>query len=238
MDADLPSRYFASPTVADLDGDGQSEIIMGNMLQNKVEIYNSSKQQISGWPQPVGGNINAAATVTNLDGDDDLDLVTTNRPSSTVSVLLNNSDGTFADQTLFDVGVNPVSVAAGDLDGDGDMDVATANIGSNNVSVLMNEGINSVENGIVPPNQHFLLQNYPNPFNAATRIKFILYEEAPVELTVFDLLGRKVRTLGESIRQAGIHTVYFNASDLSSGIYFYRLQAGELIETRRMILLK
>ncbi|UCC78615.1 MAG: T9SS type A sorting domain-containing protein [Candidatus Zixiibacteriota bacterium] len=83
-----------------------------------------------------------------------------------------------------------------------------------------------------------LTQNYPNPFNATTTIGFMISESQFVKLTVYDLLGRQVKTLLEEYRQAGVHSVTFDASHLSSGVYFYRLQAGNMIETRRMVLLK
>jgi len=83
-----------------------------------------------------------------------------------------------------------------------------------------------------------LLQNYPNPFNAATTIKFILPESGKVKLTVFDVLGRRVQTLINDNKNAGIQSVIFDASLLSSGVYFYRLEAGSLAETKRMVLLR
>jgi hypothetical protein len=83
-----------------------------------------------------------------------------------------------------------------------------------------------------------LSQNYPNPFNASTTISFSLSEQQDVTLTVYDLLGRKIVKLIENEKRAGSQQVTFNASDLSSGVYFYRLQAGDKEETRRMVLLK
>lgn len=88
------------------------------------------------------------------------------------------------------------------------------------------------------PDNIFLHTNYPNPFNAATVIRFALPEPQDVRLTVYDLLGRKIQTLVEEYMQAGIHAIAFDASDLSSGIYFCRLQSGDMVETRRMVLLK
>ena len=84
----------------------------------------------------------------------------------------------------------------------------------------------------------YLSSNYPNPFNASTIIEFDLPHASIVKLTVYDLLGRQVRILAEGYRREGNHTVTFDATDLSSGIYLYKLQAGEAIETRRMVLLK
>ena len=88
------------------------------------------------------------------------------------------------------------------------------------------------------PESFLHLQNYPNPFNASTTIRFVLPVPGDVQLAVYDLLGRKVRTLKNEYEQAGTHKVTFDASGLSSGVYFYRLQAGNLVETNRMVLLK
>jgi hypothetical protein len=83
-----------------------------------------------------------------------------------------------------------------------------------------------------------ILGIFPNPFNSATKIKFMLSEPLIVKLTIYDLLGRQVQTLVNDHKRAGTHTVTFNASHLSSGVYFYRLQAGDVVETKRMVLLK
>jgi hypothetical protein len=83
-----------------------------------------------------------------------------------------------------------------------------------------------------------IAQNYPNPFNASTSISFSLPEPGDVILTVYDLLGREVETLLDDYHPAGTHQITFDASDFASGIYFYRLQAGETVESRRMVLLK
>lgn len=83
-----------------------------------------------------------------------------------------------------------------------------------------------------------LSQNYPNPFNASTTIGFTLSEPQDVTLAVYDLLGRVIARLIDNEMKAGLQQVTFDASDLSSGVYFYRLQAGDKVETRRMTLLK
>jgi len=88
------------------------------------------------------------------------------------------------------------------------------------------------------PEQFSLSQNYPNPFNASTSISFALPQPGDVRLVVYDLLGRQVETLLDGYRPAGTHRITFDASDYSSGVYFYRVQAGERVETKRMLLLK
>jgi len=83
-----------------------------------------------------------------------------------------------------------------------------------------------------------LAQNYPNPFNPATIISYQLPIEGLVTLKIYDMLGNEVATLVNEIKTAGEYQVEFNASALSSGIYFYRLQAGSFVETKRMMLMK
>ena len=88
------------------------------------------------------------------------------------------------------------------------------------------------------PTTYALYQNYPNPFNPQTRIEFSLPRAARAKLAVYDLLGRAVTVLADESLAAGIHSVSFDAGDLPSGIYFYRLQAGQLMQTRKMVLLR
>lgn len=88
------------------------------------------------------------------------------------------------------------------------------------------------------PGEITLSQNYPNPFNAKTTIEFSLSEREIIRLVIYDLLGKEIRTVIDGPIESGYHLVTFDASDLSSGVYFYRLQAGDAVETKRMILLK
>ncbi len=88
------------------------------------------------------------------------------------------------------------------------------------------------------PSEFALWQNYPNPFNPTTTIKFDLPQSTEVRLIVFDLLGREVSALVNERREAGYHQVTFNASGLSSGIYFYTLHAGDFMQTRKLLLLR
>ncbi len=94
------------------------------------------------------------------------------------------------------------------------------------------------EGNHILPTVTSLHQNYPNPFNATTNIRYSLNSSSEIELTVYDLLGRKVQTLDRGFKKAGNHSVDFDASEFSSGIYFYKLSAGEFSETKKMVLLK
>jgi hypothetical protein len=88
------------------------------------------------------------------------------------------------------------------------------------------------------PNTFALEQNYPNPFNPTTNIKFALPKTADVTLTIYNMLGQKVNTLINEKMTSGFHVVPFDASNLSSGMYIYRIQAGSFTSTKKMLLIK
>jgi thiol-disulfide isomerase/thioredoxin len=88
------------------------------------------------------------------------------------------------------------------------------------------------------PTNYTLSQNYPNPFNPSTKIKFGLPETAFTKVSIYDVLGREVKTLINSEMAAGYHEVDFDASNLSSGIYFYRITANKYSSIKKMLLIK
>jgi len=98
--------------------------------------------------------------------------------------------------------------------------------------------ITGTENGEELVTTYDLYQNYPNPFNPVTNIKFNLPISSNVTLKVFDILGREIKEIINSNMVAGSHEVQFNSSGLASGIYLYKLEAGDFVQTRKMILLK
>ena len=97
-------------------------------------------------------------------------------------------------------------------------------------------GIDQIENII--PEMFLLHQNFPNPFNPTTSIQYAINSKQLVQLKVYDVLGKEVATLVNEEKTAGNYEVSFNASQLSSGVYFYKLQAGDFFETKKMILIK
>ncbi len=97
---------------------------------------------------------------------------------------------------------------------------------------------NIIEVNAGTPKTFALEQNYPNPFNPSTAISYQLPVAGNVSLKVFDMLGKEVATLVNARQDAGAYTVNFNANNLSSGVYFYRLQSGNFVQTRKMMLVK
>jgi len=94
------------------------------------------------------------------------------------------------------------------------------------------------ENESTKPIVFCLFQNYPNPFNPSTTIQYSIKERTPVQLMLYDILGREVEVLINEEQVSGYYKVNFNAGKLASGIYFYRLKAGDFVETKKMLLIK
>jgi len=88
------------------------------------------------------------------------------------------------------------------------------------------------------PKEYALSQNYPNPFNPVTKINFALPKQGFVTLKIYDITGREIQTLVNEVKQAGHYTVDFNGAHLSSGVYFYRIQSGNFVSVKRMVLIK
>jgi hypothetical protein len=100
-------------------------------------------------------------------------------------------------------------------------------IGGNNFKYLNN-----------PPKSFMISQNYPNPFNPVTNIRYDLPNDVRVLIKIYDLLGREIKTLVNEFKKAGSYIISFNGAELASGVYFYRIAAGNFVSVKRMVLLK
>lgn len=105
---------------------------------------------------------------------------------------------------------------------------------SNEVSIL----ITDVSEDVRIPAEYSISQNYPNPFNPTTKIKFALPETAWTKITIYDLLGREIRTLINEVVEAGYHAIRFDAHNLPNSVYIYKIQSGDFTQTKKMILMK
>jgi hypothetical protein len=102
-------------------------------------------------------------------------------------------------------------------------------------SVLVT-GVNNNNNNV--PVEYSLEQNYPNPFNPSTIIKYALPRSSNVSLKIYDMLGNEVKTVVNEFKTAGTYSVNFDASSLSSGVYFYKIVAGDFTDAKKMTLVK
>lgn len=138
--------------------------------------------------------------------------------------VLNLADGTLEADTEYFLRVKAVNES-----GESSWSEVHRFDGNGGLSNESDEGLPTVFN---------LSQNYPNPFNPSTAIKFDLPETSIVSIKVFDMLGREVATLIDDRIQAGYHQLTFDASALASGMYIYRIVAGDYISTKKMLLIK
>lgn len=144
-----------------------------------------------------------------------------------------NSDGILINLKASSISVNKTALIFFEFEiNEGNPEVTVLN-GEISIRTLVSSEID-----FKSPNTFSLHQNYPNPFNPSTNIEFSLPQTSNVELRVFDLTGREVVSLVSGVKTAGNHTVSFDASQLSSGVYIYRLKAGEFVQTRKMLLIK
>ena len=175
------------------------------------------------------------------------------------TVYINNGDAIFTKQT----GIIPfeemgwdywggwypdfamfINVIPGDMDGDLDTDLFLSNYGEP-LFVLYNPSnelnINeSMQNIVTEYNIH---QNYPNPFNPVTTLQYNLPVNGLVSIIIYNILGKEVKTLVNTTQDAGYKSVNWNATNnygkpVSAGVYLYQIQAGEFVQTKKMVLLK
>jgi hypothetical protein len=132
-------------------------------------------------------------------------------------------DPMFADPVMYNFNLLPNSPC-----------LATGRFGDDRGALPM---VTSIDDDLIPEN-YFVANNYPNPFNASTAIRYNLPNETYVTVDVYDLMGRKIDILFKGNQQAGEHSIVWNASTVSSGVYFYKINAGDLNISKRCTLLK
>ena len=147
------------------------------------------------------------------------------------AVVFTTVDSFYVDQDISESGAYEYWITAVDMSG-------LESDPSNSVSAVL-----STDDKLGIPSEFALKQNYPNPFNPSTQIQYALPEETRVVISIYDLMGRKVRTLVNDVQNAGYKTVMWNATNdmgrlVSAGVYIYSIQAGDFIQNRKMVLMK
>ncbi|MBL1214915.1 MAG: T9SS type A sorting domain-containing protein [Ignavibacteriae bacterium] len=122
------------------------------------------------------------------------------------------------------------------FDGRADVQLSSANVRNSGNNSMKIEITNSNVNAI--PTSFALDQNYPNPFNPSTIISYQLPEQRQVKVAIFNMLGEEVSTLVNEVKEAGYHKVEWNGANLTSGVYFYRIEAGDFVSVKKMMLMK
>jgi N-acetylneuraminic acid mutarotase len=252
---------FSGPSVSALAVDGQGRVYVGGRFTRAGEVSANNvarfDPQANSWSalgtganNGVSGSVNALAVdgqgLVYVGGDfTEAGGVSANNVArfdpqanswSALGTGANNGVGGITSTIL--VGVNTFAVdrqgrvyVGGNFTTAGD--VASAYIARWNSAASRIEQISADV-----PKTFLLEQNYPNPFNPSTTIRYQLPVASEVKLEVYDVLGKKIATLVNERQSAGSYQVVWNASGLSSGTYFYRLQAGTFVETKKMIMVK
>lgn len=112
------------------------------------------------------------------------------------------------------------------------------NSGFNINKIIFSFSTTDIKDDSYSPEYFRLYDNYPNPFNSSTKIKFYLPHNSAVELKIYNVLGQLITTIIKEEKPSGFYEVDYNATDLPSGMYIYRIQLGEYSETKKMVLLR
>ena len=135
-----------------------------------------------------------------------------------------------------------VSVDATDYDDVTTDNMITLNYGSGAIAnkdlTLSPASTTSVKQTQTLPTTYSLMQNYPNPFNPSTKIKFVIPKQTTVKLEIYNLIGQKIAELVNDELSAGTYEVIFNGENLTSGVYLYRMEAGDFVSVKKMLLMK
>jgi hypothetical protein len=240
------------PTLADIDADQDLDLFIGEFNGNINFYRNIGSATTANFQLDTTHyfGINLGQTefsyphFHDIDRDGDLDLFIGN---ATLGVLFYRNTGTAQSANfVFDNSFNPEfqlrsSPNFTDIDADGDSDMFSGSIGGGLLFYENREFVN-----IKDPSSHdsnlsetaILYPNFPNPFNPKTVISYQLAVGNQVNLSIHNVTGQRVAILLDKFYPAGFHQVEFDASQLASGIYFYRLQAGKQVVTRKMVLMK
>ena len=261
---DADDKIRISPAVTDMDQDGDLELFFGTVSGSIYGLSNEGND-LGGWPLLTEKELISEPVFFDMNNDDVAEIVIALSDSS---VWAYYSDGEVVKNfpVTFE---RPVAAGLfiGDVDGDGDAEVATGTTraievvdvktkagkskfwsmyrgGLERTGDFADAGLLSVASSAKAlPDAFRLLQNYPNPFNPETTIRYDLPQSSRVSLIIYDLMGRKVRTLVNAEQQPGYKRVIWDATDdmgrqVSSGIYIYRITAGKMTLSSKMVLLR
>ena len=231
-------------TTGDVNGDGHVDVVSANARGNTVSVLlGDGLGNLSAPVTYPTGAFSLAIDLGDLDGDGDLDLVISSFFGNHFTLYENLGDGTFGNQRSLPASSAGSCAVFHDRDNDGTLDMTGIDEVDDLLFFFTNTPLLTATE--TPPTTlpFVLLPNYPNPFSDQTTLTFHLDEPATVRLVIYDMLGRTVRTLLDERRNAGAHTLTWDAIDeagiaLPSGVYLYRLEAAGASRTLPLLYVK
>ena len=234
--------------LGDLDNDNDLDIFIiqndysTSQNGNKI-LFNDGNGIFNISGQALGYKKSEGACLGDIDNDGDLDVITVIAGNGPDEVWLNDNYGVFTNSGLnLNIAASYV-VELGDLDGDNDLDAYVGCYGANKVLFNITNQNTEVKTGNLVPSKIKLEQNYPNPFNPTTVISYKLPVAGNVKLSIYNLLGQKVKTLIDTYQNAGEHSIVWDGMNDSfnpvpSGVYIYKMEANGNGLPKKMILIK
>jgi hypothetical protein len=171
--------------------------------------------------------------------DNDIDIVATGKITGELNIY-ENDNFSWTEIKLKPNFYGGWALRVEDMDGDGDDDIVS---GASTLGALywwenklINIGIKQISSTVC--DNYRLYQNYPNPFNPKTNIKFDLPKSGLVKLSIYNLLGKETETLYDGELSAGSYKIDFNASSYTSGVYFYKIETGNFVAVKKLVMIK
>ena len=231
----------------DVNNDKIPDVVCANSGSSSFSVVLCDS--IGNLSSPVNyavGQFPISVDLGDVDGDLDLDIVTSNFTGANFTLYENDGTGVFINRNDLTSDMAGSCAVFHDRDNDGDMDMTGIDERQDLLILFTNNPVTDINEQENFPGEFTLYQNYPNPFNPSTKIKFSIpsviasgaKQSQFITLKVYDVLGNEMTTLVNEEKEPGTYEVNFDASSLTSGMYFYTLQTGNYSETKKMIFLK